>query len=707
MLWPLAEDDPRQRESSASDAASSIEERRTIAGRMPGDRVVRIVRPPEFRRGHGGIFVATPEATKADTAAGRVYERIRRILFGRPIASEAEMGERLSIPTGLGVLATDNISSSAYATEEAMRILALAGTGALVLTMPISLAIVTVLAIVVLSQTQVIRTYPGGGGSYAVAKNELGTIPGLIVAAALLIDYVLTVAVSTAAGVDAIGSFVQPVYEHRVEWGLALILLLAIGNLRGVREAGLIFSAPTYVYLVSIGGLIAYGVLRILAGDAPPALSPPTPFPAEGQESLTGLLGVFLILRAFASGSVALTGAEAVANGTPSLRPPEARSGTITVLLMGSLFGVVFLGITFLATRLGAVPDVKEQETLMSVVVRSLVGTGPFYYLIQISTSILLVLAANTGFTGFPRLASVLADDRFMPRQFAFRGERLAFSVGIVALAVIAAFVLSAFGGSVTNLIPLYTIGVFLAFTLAQTGLVRRWQRLRERGWWWRTGLNGLGAVATSITLVVVAVTKFEGGAWMVLVTLPLLVWLLFGINKHYRSVSDALVLEDPELPLPRPLPPIVVVPVARLDRSAVQAIAFAASISPHVRVVHIATSEDSAREFDRRWERFGGRLLSDGREIPLDIIESPYRSLLQPLLKYIDRVDERDPRPITVVLAEFVPHHWWEFILHSQTAFRLKAALLFRPNTIVIDVPYHFRDPGELSHAHSEKVPH
>ncbi len=698
----MADEEPRERERT-TDGTASLEERRTVAGRRPGDRMVRIVRPPEFRRGHGGIFVATPEATKPTTTSGRIYDAIRRALFGRPISTESELSERLSIPTGLGVLATDNISSSAYATEEAMRILALAGTGALILTMPIGIAIATVLAIVVLSQTQVIRTYPGGGGSYAVAKNELGTIPGLVVAAALLIDYVLTVAVSTAAGVDAIGSFVQPVYEHRVEWGLALIAFLAIGNLRGVREAGLIFSAPTYVYLLSMGGLLVYGIFRIVTGDAPAAQAPPTPFPAAGSE----VLGVFLILRAFASGSVALTGAEAVANGTPSLRPPEARNGTITVLLMGAFFGSIFLGLTFLATRLAVVPDLNEQETLNSVLTRSFVGVGPYYYLVQISTSILLVLAANTGFTGFPRLASVLADDRFMPRQFAFRGERLAFSVGIVVLALVAAFVLSAFGGSVTSLIPLYTIGVFLAFTLAQTGLVRRWQRLRERGWWWRIGLNSLGAVATSVTLVVVAVTKFEHGAWMVLVTLPVLVFLLFATNQHYRSVSDALVLEDPDRPLPRPLPPIVVVPIARLDRSAVQALAFASSISPHVRAVHIATSEDSAREFQGRWERWGGRRLPDGREIELDVIDSPFRALIQPLLKYIDRVDARDPRPITVVLTEFVPRHWWEFILHSQTAFRLKAALLFRPNTIVIDVPYHFRDPGELAHGHDTKERH
>ncbi len=638
------------------------------------------------------MFVATDEALRPRTATGRFYDAARRVLFGRPISSEHELSERLSIPTGLGVLATDNISSSAYATEEAMRILALAGTGALILTMPIGIGIATVLAIVILSQTQVIRFYPGGGGSYSVAKSELGTIPGIVVAGALLIDYVLTVAVSTAAGVDAIGSFVHPVYEHRVAWGLLLIAILMIGNLRGVREAGLIFAGPTYVYLASMAGLIAYGVFRIVTGSTPTAAMPPTPFPSTGTEAL----GVFLILRAFASGSVALTGAEAVANGTPSLRPPEARNGMITVLLMGSFFAVIFLGITFLATHIGALPDIREQETLNSVVTRTFVGVGPYYYLVQISTSVILILAANTGFTGFPRLASVLADDRFMPRQFAFRGERLAFSVGIVALAVVAGLVLTAFSGSVTNLIPLYTIGVFLAFTLAQSGLVRRWWVRHEPGWHWRIGVNGLGALATSVTLVVVAVTKFEHGAWMVLLTLPLLVLLLLAINRHYRSVADALVIDDPEGAMLHPVAPIVLVPIARVDLSAVRALGFAVSVSPHVRAVHVATSAESAAMFRRRWERWAGRRLPDGRELPLDVIESPYRALLQPLLKYIDRVDERDPRPITVVLAEFIPRHWWELILHSQTAFRLRWALLFRPNTIVIDVPYHFTTVGQ-----------
>jgi hypothetical protein len=329
---------------------------------------------------------------------------------------------------------------------------------------------------------------------------------------------------------------------------------------------------------------------------------------------------------------------------------------------------------------------------------KSLVGAeSPFYFVVQISTAVILALAANTGFTGFPRLASVLADDRFMPRQFAYRGERLAFSFGILALATTSMIVLAAFGGSVTALVPLYTIGVFLAFTLSQSGLVRRWRRLRNPGWRTSMFINGFGTIVTGTVLVVVAVTKFTLGAWMVIVILPVIVAVLYGINRHYTSVADSLMLLRPDEPLPVMKPPVVLVPVARLDRSAFQAIAFARSISPSVRAVHIATTAESAEQFRQRWRWT--------REVPLDVIESPYRSLLQPLLRYIERIDERDDRPITIVLAEFVPRNWWEWILHSQTALRLKLALLFRPNTIVIDVPYHFADTGHTSRKDEESV--
>ena len=673
-----------------------LEHRVTQPGKRLGDRVVRIVRPAasEFRR-RGGHYVATPDALTARGRFGRVTQSIRRVLIGKRLTSESEAEERLSKTPGLAIMASDNISSSAYATEEAMRVLALAGTAALALTMPIAIAVCVVLAVVILSESRVIRAYPNGGGSYIVAKDNHGVIAGLVAASALLIDYVLTVAVSSAAGIAAISSFVPAIHDHRVLWALGLIVLITLGNLRGIREAGVLFAAPTYIYVISLAGLIVYGLFRIFSGTLPVAAAPPDPFPVDGTQAL----GILLVLRAFASGSVGLTGSEAIANGVPNFKPPESKNAVITLVTMGAMFAVLFLGITYLATTIGIVPDRSELETVNSMLTRSLLGPeSPFYFVVQISTAVILALAANTGFTGFPRLASVLADDRFMPRQFAYRGERLAFSFGILALALTSMVVLAAFGGSVTALVPLYTIGVFLAFTLSQSGLVRRWRRLRNPGWRVSMFINGFGTIVTGTVLVVVAVTKFTLGAWMVIVILPVIVVMLYGINRHYTSVADSLTLLRPDEPLPVMKPPVVIVPVARLDRAALQAIAFARSISPSVRAVHIATTAESAEQFRERWIRWT-------REIPLDVIESPYRSLLQPLLRYIERIDERDDRPITIVLAEFVPRNWWEWILHSQTAFRLKLALLFRPNTIVIDVPYHFADTGHRSRKDEESV--
>lgn len=658
---------------------ATVEQRVPIQGRHPGDRYVRIVVPREFRHADGH-YVATEEALRPAGALGRAFAAARRVLFGRPLASEADATERLSKTTGLAILGSSNISSSAYATEEAMRVLALAGASALALTMPVALAVVAVLAIVVLSQLQVIRAYPNGGGSYVVARDNLGRIPALVAAAALLIDYVLTVAVSTAAGVAAISSFVPWVYEARVEVGLAFIALLVLGNLRGTREAGVIFALPTYVYIVALLGLIAFGVLRVLSGDVPAAAVPEHPFPVEGLQ----VLSLLVVLRAFASGSVGLTGAEAISNGVPSMKPPETHNASVTLVLMAVAFGSIFLGLTFLAQAIGVAPDVAEKETLNSLVTRSLMGTGVAYYIVQAVTALVLALAAITAFTGFPRLAYVLANDRFMPRQFAERGERLAFSVGIVALALLAGAVLVAFDGSVTALIPLYTIGVFLAFALSQTGLVRRWLRLRPRGWQVSATINSIGAAVTALVLVITAVTKFQYGAWMVLLALPLIVLLLSAIHSHYQAARDALVLEDPRGAIAALERPVVLVPVARLDRAAARAVAFARAISDDVRAVHIATGPESAAEFKRRWSALN-------TDVPADVIASPYRSLVAPLLKYIDAMS-RPGRPTTVVLAEFIPRHWWEWVLHSQTALRLKLALLFRPDTIVIDVPYHHR---------------
>src|SRR5438876_3550108 len=562
----------------------SLERRVKQAGRHVGDQYVRIMRPTGSGiRGHGGRYVATEQTMERTGRIGRGWDATLRFLIGKRLHSDAEAEERVGVATGLPILASDNVSSSAYATEEAMRILAIAGGAALALTMPIALAVVFVLAIVILSESRVIRAYPNGGGSYLVARENHGVIAGLVAAAALLIDYVLTVAVSTAAGVAAISSFFPQLHEQRVVVGVVLIAILAVANLRGVREAGLLFAAPTYAYMLAMYGLLAFGLFRIFSGDVPLPVSPPDPFAAEG----TAALSILLVLRAFASGSVGLTGSEAIANGVPSFRRPETRNAVITLLLMGTIFATIFLGLTYLATRIGIAPDRSELETVNSMITRSVVGdASPYYYFVQITTALILMLAANTGFTGFPRLASVLANDRFMPRHFADVGSRLAFNTGILALAVVAGGILAAFGGSVNALVPLYTIGVFLAFTLSQSGLVRRWWRLRNSGWRLSMVINSLGAVVTGTVLVVVAVTKFQLGAWMVLLLLPLLVSLLYFINRHYATVQDALVLTGSEQQLPRLGAPVVIVPIARLDRAALQALAFARSVSPHVKAV-------------------------------------------------------------------------------------------------------------------------
>ena len=614
----------------------------------------------------------------------RVADLLRRVLIGRRISSEREIHERIGAVKGLAVFASDNISSSAYATEEIMRVAVAAGAGALAITMPLTVAIVAVLAIVVISYQQTIRAYPNGGGSYIVASDNLGTGPGLVAAAALLTDYVLTVAVSVAAGVAALTSIFPALFpDWVVPLGVAFVVALWLGNLRGIRESATIFAIPTYVYLIAIYGLLAIGFWHVATGTLPTYHAPPQWIPGQGVEAI----GLLLILRAFAAGSVALTGTEAVSNGVPAFKPPEYRYAGRVLIMMGVFFGTIFLGISFLASQLGVVPDPSEQETVISQITRTLVGAGtPYHYLMQLSTALLLVLAANTAFADFPRLASILGKDRFMPRQFAYRGDRLAFSVGIVVLAVLASILIIGFGGSVTNLIPLYTVGVFVAFTLSQSGMVRHWWKLRSevRGWRWRAALNGAGAVATGTVAIIVGIAKFALGAWMVLLLIPLLIGLMWAIGQHYRSVENALAVDLGDRSLPRRVAPRVLVPVSRLDKATIAALAFASSISADVTAVHVADDAADVERTQADWVRWGG-------PVNLVILESPYRALIAPLLAYIDATDREDPtQPTTVVLPEFVPSHFWEYPLHNQTALRLKLRLFFRRNTVVVDVPYH-----------------
>ncbi|MDE3102131.1 MAG: APC family permease [Chloroflexota bacterium] len=676
-------------------SALDLLERHVEHGKRPGDRYVRIVRPREFRRRGPGYVVAGEEVLAPEGRVGRAGDAMRRFLFGARIPSEREIHERVGIIKGLAVFASDNISSSAYATEEIMRVLVLAGVGALTLTMPITLVIVAVLAIVVASYQQTLRAYPNGGGSYIVASDNLGPFAGLVAAGALMTDYVLTVSVSIAAGDEALTSIFPELYPYRVALGVAFVFLLMIGNLRGIRESATIFALPTYAYLVAILGMLAFGLFRMVTGTLPAYQAPPAWRAAHGVEAL----GILLVLRAFASGSVALSGVEAVSNGIPAFKPPEWKNARVVLILMGTSFGVVFFGMGVLAGRLGIVPDPTEEHTVVSILTATLVGDGtPYHYFVQISTALILVLAANTAFADFPRLSSILARDGFMPHQFAYRGDRLAFSTGIVVLSLLAAGLIAGFQGSVTALIPLYTIGVFVAFTLSQSGMVRHWWKLKtlDRGWWWRATFNGLGAVATAVVAVVVGVAKFALGAWMVLVLIPIMIAVMWGIGSHYRRVRDAMTLERPDPPLPK-ISPRVVVPVNRLDRSALRALAFARAIASDVLAVHVSETLEEGQRMRQRWERWAG-------PVPLAIVESPYRVLVQPLLAYLDALDEQEPgRTTVVVLPEFVPHHFWESFLHNQAALRLKFRLFFRRNTVVCDVPFHLDEAfGEASESAS-----
>lgn len=675
--------DPGQEGQVQSD---DLREYRLVRGGRPGDRYVKVVEPyaAEFRRRAPGHLVASERVLEPESGLGRVTDLLRRVVIGRRIATEKEAQERLGPVKGLAIFASDNISSSAYATEEIMRVVVVAGAGALAATtLPLTFAIVAVLLIVVTSYQQTIRAYPSGGGSYVVASDNLGVFPGLMAAGALLTDYVLTVAVSVAAGVAALTSIFPALYEPRVWVGVAFIGMLWVGNLRGLQESANIFAVPTYIYLVSILGLIAYGTWLVVSGGLPAYSAPP-----EWSETAgLGGLGLLLVLRAFAAGSVALTGTEAVSNGVQAFRPPEARNAGLVLVLMGTLFATIFIGISFLASQLGVIPDPSEEETVISQVARTLFGRGtPLHYLIQLSTAFLLVLAANTAFAGFPRLASILGKDRFLPRQFQYRGDRLAYSFGIMVLALFAAALVVGFGGSVTNLIPLYTVGVFIAFTLSQSGMVVHWWRLRHevRGWRWRATLNGVGALATGVVAIIVGVAKFALGAWMVLLLIPLLIGLMWSIGRHYRSVELALAVDLTSGALPRRVAPRVLVPVSRIDRPTLNALAFATSISADVTAVHVSNDTDDLAGIKQEWEQWGG-------PVSLVILESPYRALMGPLMAYIDATDRADPsQPTTVVLPEFVPSHFWEYPLHNQTALRLKLRLFFRRNTVVVDVPYH-----------------
>lgn len=635
---------------------------------------------------------------------------LKRLLVGKAKKTAQAVHERLTKKTGLAVFASDALSSTAYATEEILLVLAVAyasgQANALGYVVPITIAIVFVLTVVAASYRQTIFAYPSGGGAYIVAKDNLGTMPGLVAGAALLVDYVLTVSVSISAGVAAITSAAQGtrlewIADHRVLFCLVLIAFIAIANLRGVRESGALFAGPTYSFVISFLFMIGYGLISYYFN--PGTAVPPAEHIklAEGYELQP--LTWFLLLGAFSNGSVALTGTEAISNGIPAFKQPESRNAARTLGWMAALLAVMFIGTSVMSYLYHVQPS--QNETVISQFARTIFtgSMGWFYYVIQATTALILVLAANTSFADFPRLASLLARDRFLPRQFATRGDKLVFSNGIIILALFSGLLVVAFGGDTSRLIPLYAVGVFLSFTLSQSGMVLHWlqagRRLKEkqvsdtepaelklaRHWKKSIVINALGATATSIVLVVLVLTKFMHGAWIVVVIIPLLVAMFRAIHRHYVDIAAQLTTEG--LQKIRPVEHEVIVPISGIHRGVLQALGYAKTISHgHVTALYINLDEEATQKLRAKWSGF-----VEGVE--LVVVASPYRSLVGPLVRYIERRLMLHPQQlVTVVLPEFVPARWWHHLLHNQTSLMLKGALLFKSNVIVISVPYHLR---------------
>jgi len=619
----------------------------------------------------------------------------RTWLIGRPLPTADAPHQTVSKVVGLAVFASDALSSTAYATQEMLAVLAVAGTMALGHAFPISIAIFTLLVIVTVSYEQTIHAYPGGGGAYIVSRDNLGELPAQTAGAALLTDYILTVAVSISSGVAQIISAWPALYPYRVAIAVGFVLFIMLINLRGVRESGAIFAFPTYLFLGMISVTVLVGLVRYLTGSLGTVADPPELLTAGTVQSI----GLFLILRAFANGTTALTGVEAISNGIPAFREPKSRNAGITLIWMSALLGVLLLGITFLATRISAVPS--EAETVISQLARTALGGRGLLYLVTIAgTTVILVMAANTSFADFPRLGALLAVDGFLPRQLAYRGSRLVFSRGIALLAGVASLLIIIFRASVTRLIPLYAIGVFLSFTLSQAGMAHRWwkighlspgQEVKERGstlrpesgWKLKMGINGFGALSTAVVAVVFAVTKFAEGAWVVLILMPLLILAFSAIHRHYRHLARRLSLDAFGAP-----PPVlrhrVILPLSGVHRGTLEALRYARRLSDDVTAVHVSTDPAEAEKVRAKWEQWG-------EGVRLVILDSPYRLLLEPLLAYVQEIaDHRQPNEtITIVVPQFVPRHWWNSLLHTRTANMLRLALLFKPGIVITDVPY------------------
>ncbi len=611
-----------------------------------------------------------------------MLDQIKRALIGPPLATSQQLEKRLNKIRALAAFSPDALSSIAYANQEIYLGLLVAGAAGLSNAWPIGVTITLVLAIAAFSYYQTIHGYPSGGGSYIVARDNLGTLPGLIAAAALMIDYLLTAAVSLTSGVAALASAFPWLWSYRVEASLVLLLVITIINLRGLRETGTIMSIPVYLFLFTYIPMLVYGAFRLWQGGVVD-LAPVAPIATEP-------LTVFIMLRAFASGCTALTGIEAISNGVPAFRPPESRNAGKTLVVMALLMGFLFLGSIGLTQGLGVVA--AENETILSALARKLLGSGFLYFFIQGSTMLILTVAANTSFADFPRVAAILAKDGFLPRQLTGLGDRLVFVNGIVLLAIATGGLIVIFRGDAHALVPLFAVGAFLAFTLSQAGMVVHWWRLRGANWQLKASANLMGALATGSTLLVVGVSKFLHGAWISILVIPILVYWFLQVRSHYRQVAQQLSLRGlpPDI---KPFPPIrCVIPISGVHRGMVDAIRFAQSISKDVTVVYINLEPGKEAAISKDWKEWWP-------DIPLVVLPSPYRSIVTPLLEFLDETDSlrNDGRQAVVVLPEFVPARWWHTLLHNQTSWLLKTELLYHRRQfgyqrVIIDVPFHLR---------------
>ena len=601
---------------------------------------------------------------------------LKRFLVGNPLKTAQAMHQRLSKRLALAVFSSDALSSVAYATEETLLVLVPGSLALAHFSIPISLMIVLLLTILTLSYSQIIFEYPEGGGAYIVSKSNLGEWPGLTAAAALMIDYVLTVAVSVAAGIAAITSAIPILFPHRTLLGVLAVVIVLLVNLRGVRESGKVFAVPTYMFIGALLLLLGAGAYQFMVGQ----MSPVTPQSVITQAAAQSV-SLFLLLRAFSSGCTALTGVEVISNGVTAFRPPESKNAALTMAGMALILGTLFLGISTMAYSLGVIP--KEDETVVSQIARATFGQGFLYYLVQGSTMLILILAANSAFAGFPRLASLLARDSFMPHQMAMMGDRLVFSNGIIILGASSGFLIVLFESDTHALIPLYAVGVFLSFTLSQAGMVKRW--LIKRGPHWRKKLvvNGIGAVTTAIATTIIASTKFMHGAWIVIVLIPLLIMMFRGIRSHYKAVTEQVSLSRGHRP-PIPRRNIVLIPIGGVNRAVIRAVDYARSRPGEIRAVLVDTDSEETAKAEMQWAQWGCG-------VNLIVLPSPYRSILGSLLDYIEEILEKEPESwITVVIPEILPARWWQNILHNQRALMLKAALLFKDRVVLTDVPFH-----------------